>query len=163
MNHHRSGSSTLDKKLTKYIFFYRLQCQCCGSWMFIPDPISRILIFTHPGSKNGSKREGWKKISCHTLFCSHKFHKIKNLGQFSKNYRTSYPKNCLSKIWVWDPRSGIRKKYIPDPGSRGQRGTGSRIRILNTLPHFPLRSGSLQFCFRNCILMSSQVLLIVLC
>jgi hypothetical protein len=38
----------------------------------------------------------------------------------------------LSKIWVWDPRSGIRKKHIPDPGSRGQKGTGSRIRIRNT-------------------------------
>jgi hypothetical protein len=24
-----------------------------------------------------------------------------------------------SKIWVWDPRSGIRKKPIPDPGSNG--------------------------------------------
>jgi hypothetical protein len=28
--------------------------------------------------------------------------------------------------------SGIRKKHIPDPGSRGQKGTGSRIRIRNT-------------------------------
>jgi hypothetical protein len=28
--------------------------------------------------------------------------------------------------------SGIRKKPIPDPGSRGQKGTGSRIRIGNT-------------------------------
>jgi hypothetical protein len=28
--------------------------------------------------------------------------------------------------------SGIRKKFIPDPGSRGQKGTGSRIRIRNT-------------------------------
>jgi hypothetical protein len=39
-----------------------------------------------------------------------------------------------SKIWVWDPRSGVRKKPIPDPGpgSRGQKGTGSRIRIRNT-------------------------------
>jgi hypothetical protein len=27
-----------------------------------------------------------------------------------------------------DPRSGMRKKPIPDPGSRGQKGTGSRIR-----------------------------------
>ncbi len=50
----------------------------------------------------------------------------------------------LSKIWVWDPgsgirdpgseirdpRSGIRKKPIPDP--RGRKGTGSRIRIRNT-------------------------------
>ena len=39
----------------------------------------------------------------------------------------------LSNIWVWDPRSGIRKKPIPDPGSRGQQGTGSRIRIRNTV------------------------------
>jgi hypothetical protein len=28
--------------------------------------------------------------------------------------------------------SGIRIKPIPDPGSRGQKGTGSRIRIRNT-------------------------------
>ncbi len=47
--------------------------------------------------------------------------------------------NMLSNIWVWDPGSGIRdpgsgirKKPIPDPGSRGQKGTGSRIR--NTVP-----------------------------
>jgi hypothetical protein len=39
----------------------------------------------------------------------------------------------LSKLWFWDPgscmdpRSGIRKKTIPDPGSRGQKGSGSRI------------------------------------
>jgi hypothetical protein len=41
----------------------------------------------------------------------------------------------LSKIWVWDPGSGIWKKPIPDPGSRGQKGTGSRIwiRICNTV------------------------------
>jgi hypothetical protein len=45
----------------------------------------------------------------------------------------------LSNIWVWDPASGIRepgsgirKKPISDPGSRGQKGTGSRIRIRNT-------------------------------
>jgi hypothetical protein len=30
----------------------------------------------------------------------------------------------LSKVWVWDPGSEIRKKPIPDPGSRGQKGTG---------------------------------------
>ncbi len=40
----------------------------------------------------------------------------------------------LLKILVWDPRSGIRKKPIPDPGSRGQKGTGSRIQIRNTDP-----------------------------
>jgi hypothetical protein len=44
-----------------------------------------------------------------------------------------------SKIWVWDPGSEIRdpeKTYsgsqTPDPGSRGQKGTGSRIQIRNT-------------------------------
>ena len=36
--------------------------------------------------------------------------------------------NMLSNIRVWDPGSGIRKKPIPDPGSRGQKGTGSRTR-----------------------------------
>jgi hypothetical protein len=50
----------------------------------------------------------------------------------------------LSKIWVWDPRSGIRKKtysgsQIPDPGSRSQKGTGSRIRIRNTLYYDRIR------------------------
>ncbi len=40
--------------------------------------------------------------------------------------------NMLSNIWVWDPGSEIRKKPIQDPGSRGQKSTGSRIRIRNT-------------------------------
>jgi hypothetical protein len=38
--------------------------------------------------------------------------------------------NVLSKIMGLG--SGIRKKPIPDPGSRGQKGTGSRIRLRNT-------------------------------
>jgi hypothetical protein len=33
---------------------------------------------------------------------------------------------------IRDLGSGIQKKPIPDPGSRGQKGTGSRIRIRNT-------------------------------
>jgi hypothetical protein len=33
----------------------------------------------------------------------------------------------LSNIWVWDPGSGKNLFRIPDPGSRGQKGTGSRI------------------------------------
>ncbi len=41
---------------------------------------------------------------------------------------------------VADPGSGIRKKPIPDPGSRGQKGTGSRIRIRNTGTFFLLNS-----------------------
>ncbi len=67
--------------------------------------------------------------------------KKKCLGQFSKNYRTFTQKivTKLSKIWVWDPRFGIRDPEsgknlfrILNPGSRCQLGTGSRIRIRNT-------------------------------
>ncbi len=72
---------------------------------------------------------------CHTFFCSHKFHKIeklfyvwnaeeKNLGPFSKNYRTFYPKICHLNSQNMGFGSGIRdpeKNYsgsrILDPGS----------------------------------------------
>jgi hypothetical protein len=106
--------------------------------MFIQDPDfypSRI-----PDPKTASK-EGRKKNCCHTLYVASNFTKLKiilflkcwrkKLGQFSKNYRTFYPKNCHSlKYWfgIRDPRSGIWKKSILDPGSRGQKGTRSRIR-----------------------------------
>jgi hypothetical protein len=33
----------------------------------------------------------------------------------------------ISKVWVWDPGSGKNLFRIPEPGSRGQKGTGSRI------------------------------------
>jgi hypothetical protein len=60
--------------------------------------------------------------------------KKKSLDQFLKNYRTFSQKivTKFSKIWIWDPGSEIRKKPISDPGSRDQKGTGSRIRIRNT-------------------------------
>ncbi len=112
-------------------------------------PGSRILIFTHlgsrisdPGSKNSNKREGWKKISCHTFLCSHKFHKgnyfnfevpkKKNLGQFSKNYRTLYPKivSKFSKIWVWDLGSGKNLFRILDPGVKKAPDPGSATLII---------------------------------
>jgi hypothetical protein len=53
----------------------------------------------------------------------------KNLDQFLKNYWTQTIVTKLSKIWVWDPGSGIRKNLfrISDTGSRGQKGTWSRI------------------------------------
>ncbi len=103
--------------------------------------LSRILIFTHPGSriqkqKNSSKREGWKTICCHTFFSSHKFHIIENyliLEMLKKKIWASFQSiielftqkigvTKLSKILVYgsriqDPRSGIRKKAT-DPGSR---------------------------------------------
>ncbi len=146
--------------------------QCCGSGMFIPDPGSWFLPIpdpgsriSDPGSKNSNKRERWKKISCHTFLCSHKFHKIvnyfsfevlkrKNLGQFSKNYRTFYQKNCQKALknmvlgsGIRDPRSGIRdpeKTYsgsrIPDPGVKKHPipDPGSRIRIRNTAYTIPV-------------------------
>jgi hypothetical protein len=52
------------------------------------------------------------------------------MGKSCKNYITFCPKIVikLSKIWVWDPRSGIREIPILDPRSRGQKSTGYRIR-----------------------------------
>ncbi len=111
------------------------------SWFLpIPDPGSRILDpgsrISDPGSKNSNKRERWKKICYHTFCCSHKFHKIeyyvifemvkkKNVGQFTKNCWSFYPKNFQyalkymdSGSGIRDPGSGIRKKPIPNPGSR---------------------------------------------
>ncbi len=122
----------------------RLQLLLCVA---APGCISRILIFTHPGSrisdpgsKNSNKREWWKKIFCHTFLCSDKFHKIVNYFSFEMlNFQraielfTQKIVTKLSKIRVWDPGSEIRKKPILDPRSRGQKGTGSRIRIRNTV------------------------------
>ncbi len=109
--------------------------QCCGSGMFIPEPGSWFLPIPDPGSKNSNKREGRKKISCNTFLCSHKFHKIENYFSFEvlkkqiwANFQriielfTQKIVTKPSKIWVWDP------------GSRGQKGTGSRIEIRNTDP-----------------------------
>ncbi len=67
--------------------------RCCGSGMFIPDLDFYPSQIPDLGSKNSKKREGWKKIRCHAFFSSHKFHE-KNLGLFSKKYRTFYPKIC---------------------------------------------------------------------
>ncbi len=93
-----------------------------GSW-FLPIP--------DPGSKTATKERGGKKIL--VLKCRRKkfgpiFLRIIEL------FTQTFVKKLL-KIWSWDPGSrirdpgsGIRKKPIPDPGSRGQKGTGSRIR-----------------------------------
>ncbi len=84
-----------------------------------------------------------KKNFCHTFLCSHKFHKIENYFSFEvlkkkiwANFQriielfTQKIVTKLSKIWLWDPGSEIRdpEKPITDPGFRGQKGTGSRIR-----------------------------------
>jgi hypothetical protein len=85
-------------------------------------------------------------MSCHTFLCSHKFHKIENYFSFEVLKKKCWPifkelKNFLPiKLSLISQKmglgSGIRKKPIPDPGSRGQKGTGSRIQIRNTeKPH----------------------------
>jgi hypothetical protein len=75
--------------------------------------VLRIRIFTHPGSpdpgsripdpKTAMKDRGEKKFVVIPFFGAINFTKLnyflemlkkKNLGQFSKNYRTFYPKNC---------------------------------------------------------------------
>ncbi len=110
-----------------------------GSW-FLPNP--------DPESKNSNKREGWKQICCHTFICSHKFHKIVNYFIFEmlkKKFGPIFKEllNFLPKILslssqkygfgIRNLRSRVRKKPIPDPGSRGQKGTGSRIPDHNTV------------------------------
>ncbi len=109
-----------------------------------PGCLSRILIFVHPGSrtldpKTATKEKGGK-IVFFTFFSCHKYHKLKIIlflnrrrkivGPVYKELQNFLPKKIsikLSKIWVWDPRSGIRKKPIPDPGSRLQESKGNRI------------------------------------
>ncbi len=67
----------------------------------IPDPGSRI---SDPGSKNSNKRKGWKKFVVLPFFVvtntTQKLKTVlflsrwrKTLGEFTKNYRTCYPKN----------------------------------------------------------------------
>jgi hypothetical protein len=106
----------------------------------ISDPGSRI-----PDPKTATKERG-EKNCCLTFFVATKNKKskivlilnwcIKYLGQFTKKYRTFYPKKIvikLSKIWVWDPGSGIQDPgsgknlfWILDPGSRVQKGTATQ-------------------------------------
>jgi hypothetical protein len=67
-----------------------------------PGCLSRI---PDPRSKNSNRREGLKKKLLSYLY--YDYHKIenylifelarKNLGQFTKNYRTSYPKKTVIK------------------------------------------------------------------
>ena len=76
--------------------------QCGGSGMFIPVPGSWFL--PRPGSRFPVQKPIFKELL--------KFSPKKNF-------------NMPSNIWVRDPGSG--KKPIPNPGSRGEKGTGSRI------------------------------------
>ncbi len=105
----------------------------------IPDPDFYPSRIPDPGYKNSSKREGWKKLVVIPFFVAiisqnwKLFYfwnaEEKNFGQFSKNYRTLYPKivTKLSKIWVWDPGSEIRDPEKTFSGSRIQGSKRHRI------------------------------------
>ncbi len=106
----------------------------------IPDLGSRI---------HSNKREGRKKFVALPFFVATKITKFKiililnwwrkkDLGQFTKNYRTFYPKIVinLSKIWVWDPGSDFRDPEKTYSGS-GVQGS-KRHRIPDPNPqHWP--------------------------
>jgi hypothetical protein len=107
--------------------------QCCGSGMFIPDPGSRILIFTHPGSripdlgsripdpKTATKDRCEKKLIVIPFYVATNFHKIVNYFSFEvlkkkiwANFQriielfTTKIVKMLLKIWSWDPGSRIQ-------------------------------------------------------
>ncbi len=127
----------------------------------IPDPDfypSRIPDLDFPDPKTATKDRGEKKF-CQTIFCSHKFHKTEYYFIFDMLKKKIWPKfpriievftqkivTKPSKIWVWDLGSGIRDPgsgknlfRIPDPGSKGQKGTGSRNLLSgSSLSPFPV-------------------------
>jgi hypothetical protein len=92
----------------------------------------------YPGSriqKQQQKREVKKKLDVKPFYVATKFNKIVNYFSFEvlkKKMLANFQRiielftkkivKKLFKIWSWDPGSEIR-----DPGSRGQKGTGSRI------------------------------------
>jgi hypothetical protein len=64
---------------------FLISCVIQHYYFFFPG--SRILIFTHrgsriPGPKTATKERGEKKFCCHNFYCSHKFHKIANYFSF---------------------------------------------------------------------------------
>jgi hypothetical protein len=105
--------------------------------------LSRILIFTHSGSRiQKQQQKRGEKFFVKPLFVATNFTKLKiilffnaeekYLGQFSKNYRTFTQKFVTSSkkygVGIRDPRSGIGDPEknlfrIPDlgPGSKRHR------------------------------------------
>jgi hypothetical protein len=111
------------------------------------DPGPRILIFTHPGSRiqKQQQKRGVKKIVIITFYVATNFTKLQIILVLKKKIFANFQRiielftqrivNKLSKIWVWDPRSGIRKNLFrsPDPWVKKAPDPGSRIRIRNTV------------------------------
>ncbi len=130
---HRTGTFILGKSLSFFahlnFFLHGFLPSSHSAFLFNrvnhdPGCLSRILIFTHPwsrisdpGSKNSNERQGGKK----NLFPYLKFHKIelfyfwnveeKNLGQFSKNYRTCADWPYILS-WPMVISSGVNELFV---------------------------------------------------
>jgi hypothetical protein len=117
--------------------------------MFIPDPDFYPSRIPDLGSrisdpKTVTKERGEKKLLSYFFFVVTNFTKliIVIFGMLKKKIWANFQRivevftqkifNMLSNIWVWDPGSEIRDPEKTYSGSRGQKGTGSRIRNRNT-------------------------------
>ncbi len=95
-------------------------------------PLSRILIFTHPGSRiqKQEQKRGVKKNFCHNFLGSHRFHKIVDYFMFEMlkkqiwaNFQRIielFTQKIVTKLskygfGIRDPGSGKNLIRIPDP------------------------------------------------
>jgi hypothetical protein len=91
-----------------------------------PGCLSRIPIFTHPGSRipKQQQKRGVKKIVVILFFWSHKFHKIENYFSFDI-LKIKIWANFQRIIKLFTPiivtKLEIREKPIPNPVSRGSK------------------------------------------
>jgi hypothetical protein len=103
-------------------------------------PGSRILIFTHPGSRIQKQQQkiGVKKFDVIPFNVATNFNKIVQYFSFEvlkKKIWANFQRIMdlftqkivpkLSKVWVWDPGSGKNLFRIPDPGVKKAPDPGS--------------------------------------
>jgi hypothetical protein len=96
----------------------------------IPDPGSRI-----PDPKTATKERGEKKHKIENYFNFELAVKKKIWANLQRIIELSTQTIVSSQKYGFGiryPGSGENLFRIPDPGSKGQKGTGSRIRIRNT-------------------------------
>ena len=100
---------------------------------------TRLIEYRHRGCFMSSLQRGSKTNSLKRFRIPIKelYHKPKKLFLSSRKYDPGFS----SRIRIPDLDLGYL--LIPDPGSRGQKGTGSRIRIRNTGFKWPNRLGIL--------------------
>ncbi len=113
----RNCAASLFPKQNYYVLSPNSYTQCCGSGMFIPDPGSdffpsriRTVSIPDPGSR--------------ILIKEFKYFNPKKAKKWFLSSK-KYDPGCSSRIP--DPGSGCWLSPIPDPRSRGQKSTQSRI------------------------------------